>query len=467
MPQASTRASVIFAALLGGDMNASGWLLTLVLIAAVGFAGFAWVRAEGELPALEGPEELVVGRGGVKVDLRVSDQSSGLRSVRVAITHPGGEQVLLDESYPGNLLSGGVRNEHATSLDLDPERIGDAKGAVALRITVHDWSWRGGFGGNETRRDVPLRVDLEPPRIGVHSGLTYVRQGGSGSVAYQLSETAARDGVRIGAAEFRGFPRPGGGASERIALFAVPTDADANAPVRVFAEDAAGNASEAAWSVVVQPYAQPEGRVQLSASFLELVVPRLAPQGAVVNPDAAFHDVNTRVRAENEARIRQLVADTAPEPLFSGNLHQLANSKVTSRFGERRTYWVDDREISRAVHYGYDLASFAAAPVTASAAGRVLYAGDLGIYGNCVLLDHGLGLSSLYGHMSRIDVEAGARVEGDQVLGLTGATGLAGGDHLHFALLVGDIYVDPLEWWDAKWVTEHVEPNLHPQVQVQ
>jgi murein DD-endopeptidase MepM/ murein hydrolase activator NlpD len=207
--------------------------------------------------------------------------------------------------------------------------------------------------------------------------------------------------------------------------------------------------------------------VQLSASFLELVVPRLAPQGAVVNPDAAFHDVNTRVRAENEARIRQVVANTASEPLFTGSLRQLANSKVTSRFGERRTYTVDDREISRAVHYGYDLASFSAAPVTASAAGLVLFAGDLGIYGNCVVLDHGLGLTSLYGHLSRIDVAAGARVEGDQVLGLTGATGLAGGDHLHFATLVGDVYVDPREWWDAKWIADHVEPNLHPPTQVQ
>jgi murein DD-endopeptidase MepM/ murein hydrolase activator NlpD len=294
-----------------------------------------------------------------------------------------------------------------------------------------------------------------------------VRQGGSGSVAYRLSEPVARDGVRVGDLSFRGFPKPGGGVNERIALFAVPTDSSAGAAIRVFAEDAAGNASEAGWQVVVQPYAQPEGKVQLSAAFLETVVPRLAPQGAVVNPDAAFHDVNTRVRAENEKRIRELVANTAPEPLFAGNLHQLANSKVTSRFGERRIYVVDGREVSRAVHYGYDLASLSAAPVTAAGPGKVLFAGDLGIYGNCVVLDHGLGLASLYGHLSRIEVEVGAKVEANQRLGLTGATGLAGGDHLHFALLVGDVYVDPLEWWDAKWVADHVDPNLKPQPQPQ
>jgi murein DD-endopeptidase MepM/ murein hydrolase activator NlpD len=447
-------------------MKASGWLLILVLIAVAGIGGFAWYRAEGEPPGLAAPEaEVVIGRAGVKMELSATDARSGLRSLRVTVAQPGGaEQVLLEEAYPGNLLSGGTRSEQTASLQLDPAALGALKGPATLSIAVHDWSWRGAFAGNETRRDLPLRVDLEPPRIEVTSGIsgiTYVRQGGSGTVAYRVSEPTARDGVRVGAAEFRGYPRKGGGTNERIALFAVPTDSDAKSAVRVFAEDAAGNSSEAGWAVVVQPYVQPEGRVPLPAAFLEQVVPRLAPGGAA--GDAAFQDVNTRVRAENEKRIRELAADTAPELLFSGHLHQLANSKVTSRFGEKRIYTVDGREISRAVHYGYDLASLSGAPVTASAAGRVLYAGDLGIYGNCVVLDHGLGLASLYGHLSRIDVEAGARVESDQQLGLTGATGLAGGDHLHFATLVGNTYVDPIEWWDAKWVTDHVEPNLNPQ----
>lgn len=446
-------------------MKASGWLLILVLVAVVGLGGFAWYRAEGEAPGLTAPEgELVIGRAGVKVDLKATDARSGLRSIRVAVAKPGAaEQVLLEESYPGNLLSGGTRSEQTASLQLDPAALGKFEGGT-LSIAVRDWSWRGGLGGNETRRDLPVRVDVDPPRIEVTtgiSGITYVRQGGSGSVTYRVSEPTARDGVRVGAVEFRGFPRKGGGANERIALFAVPTDIDAKAPVRVFAEDAAGNSSEAGWSVVVQPYVQPEGKVQLTQTFLEQVVPRLSPGGA--SGDAAFQEVNTRVRAENEKRIRELVSNTAPELLFTGNLHQLANSKVTSRFGEKRIYMVDGREVSRAVHYGYDLASLSGAPVTASAAGRVVYAGDLGIYGNCVVLDHGLGLASLYGHLSRIDVAVDARVETGQQLGTTGATGLAGGDHLHFATLVGNTYVDPIEWWDAKWVTDHVAPNLNPQ----
>jgi murein DD-endopeptidase MepM/ murein hydrolase activator NlpD len=112
------------------------------------------------------------------------------------------------------------------------------------------------------------------------------------------------------------------------------------------------------------------------------------------------------------------------------------------------------------MHYGYDLASFTAAPITTAAAGRVVYAGTLGIYGSCVIVDHGLGLATLYGHLSRLDVAAGARVEQGQRLGLSGETGLAGGDHLHFAVLVGETYVDPLEWWDASWMRSHIYSRL-------
>ncbi|MEN8183163.1 MAG: M23 family metallopeptidase, partial [Myxococcota bacterium] len=131
-----------------------------------------------------------------------------------------------------------------------------------------------------------------------------------------------------------------------------------------------------------------------------------------------------------------------------------------SRFAEERTYLVEGREVSKAIHYGYDLASLSHAAIVAANRGRVLFAGDLGIYGQTVILDHGGGLTSLYGHLSDIDVAEGDLLEKGEELGRSGTTGLAGGDHLHFAVQVGGVYVDPLEWWDGKWVREHVEAKL-------
>jgi murein DD-endopeptidase MepM/ murein hydrolase activator NlpD len=421
-------------------VNTSGLFVLLALILLVGGGIATWIRAEGTPPALELPEALVVGRTGGTLALAASDAESGLRSLDVRIQHAEGEIPLLAESFPGNLISGGARSEHDARIPLQPDALAAIRGEAQLIATSRDWSWRQLFSGNETVTQVPFTLDLEPPRVTVSTGLTYVRQGGSGAVAYRVSEPTLVDGVQVGERLYRGYPLPGGIAGERIALFAVPAELD-NAVPRVIARDAA---------------------VNLPQSFLTRVVPRLAGDGSEGDLAALFHEVNTRLRAENEARIRELLADSAQTPYFEGALTQLRNSQVTSRFAEQRTYLVDGRSISSATHYGYDLAATAAAPITAAGPGRVAFAGELGIYGNCVLVDHGLGLASLYGHLSRLDVKEGDPVRQGDTLGLSGATGLAGGDHLHFAVLVGESYVDPLEWWDEKWVQSHVMARFEP-----
>jgi murein DD-endopeptidase MepM/ murein hydrolase activator NlpD len=443
-------------------VNSAGWLTVVLVALLVGAGALLWTRGEGSAPSVEAPEALIAGTAGARVALAIADDGSGLRALRVDLVHAGGELELLEEKYPGNLLSGGVRAEHAVDLALEPERLAEISGDALLRISVRDWSWRGGFDGNQTLRDVPLRIDLHPPTIQISTGLTYAKQGGSGAVAYRISEPVARDGVLVGEHFFRGFQNPGGGDHERVALFAIPADQSHDVSIAVVAEDAAGNSSRARWPIVVKPNPMPKANVTLSWGFLENVVPRFAAEGAADGADlvAAFDRINTQVRSENEARIRTLLAESTPVFFPDARLEQLRNSKVTSRFGEQRAYFFEGRQISSAVHYGYDLASFAAAPITAAAAGRIAYAGELGIYGNCVLVDHGLDLATLYGHLSRLDVSEGARVEQGQRLGLSGETGLAGGDHLHFAVLVGDTYVDPIEWWDAKWVQTHVHPRL-------
>jgi murein DD-endopeptidase MepM/ murein hydrolase activator NlpD len=267
----------------------------------------------------------------------------------------------------------------------------------------------------------------------------------------------------VGDAFYAGYPHPDA-PDRRIALYAVPTNAPEKPAVRVEAEDAAGNVGTGRWSVVVQERVLPEASVTLPETFLEHTVRDLAEASDIDTADlhAAFREINSAMRSANEQKIRDLTAPSSPKPLWSGPFEQLVNSKVTSRFAERRTYFVGGVKNSEATHFGYDLASTSLAPITAANAGRVVYADELGIYGNCVLIDHGLGLASLYGHLSRIDVKAGEEVAKGHPIGLSGATGLAGGDHLHFAILVGGSYVDPLEWWDPTWIRTHIDPNLSP-----
>jgi len=101
-----------------------------------------------------------------------------------------------------------------------------------------------------------------------------------------------------------------------------------------------------------------------------------------------------------------------------------------------------------------------AIPVLAANDGKVLHASWLGIYGNCLILDHGMGVASLYGHLSSIDVKVGDSVTKGQTLGRSGMTGLAGGDHLHFTMLVSGHPVNPVDWWDPHWIRDRIERKL-------
>ena len=119
------------------------------------------------------------------------------------------------------------------------------------------------------------------------------------------------------------------------------------------------------------------------------------------------------------------------------------------------------------MHLGYDLAVTQHVGVEASNDGRIVWAAPLGIYGNCVVVDHGYGLQTIYGHMSRIDVHEGDMVKRGQVMGLSGMTGMAGGDHVHFAMQLDGVQIDPKEWWDPHWIKDHITrsastPVWHP-----
>ncbi|HTY16940.1 MAG TPA: M23 family metallopeptidase [Myxococcota bacterium] len=438
----------------------------LGLLLAVGAAGVATLRCEGTPPSVKAPERLAIGHAPRSVAIEVDDAGSGVNEVAVALVHPGGEATLLTESFPARWIPfGAPAPPQHLEVPIDPTALGLKEGTATLRITATDHAWRHGLSGNQTQVEVPVALDFHPPRITLQPANSYERRGGAGAVVYEVSEATARDGVQVGE---RFFPsvRPGGGdahaAGPRFALFPLPIDAPPDAKPIVVAVDAAGNEGRAVPQIHVTERTFPEVLLPLSPKFIDEKIPELA---GIVGVDAsdhvkAFQEINTRIRGENEARIREVVKDSAPEPLFSGAFEQLANSKVTSTFAESRSYLVDGKKVSESRHYGYDLAALASTPVTASNAGRVLFAGENGVYGNCVILDHGLGVSSLYGHLSAIHVQPGDKIEKGQVLGLSGQTGLAGGDHLHFAILLDGVYVDPVEWWDPKWVREHVEEPL-------
>jgi murein DD-endopeptidase MepM/ murein hydrolase activator NlpD len=366
------------------------------------------------------------------------------------------------------MAGGAPGTEHVTvDLLLDPRTLNLPDGRATLTISARDWSLREGFAGNRNEARVQLAIDTKPPSISVESGLTYIYRGGSAAAVYRVDSDSERDGIQVGDAFFRGYSFPlsqpqEGSRLHRIAFFAIPVEAEADPTVQVVASDLAGNQSTANFPARVLERQFPSGRISLSSRFLESVAVPLAEAEhfSSSDPISAFQQVNRDLRARNEAQILEIVAASAPELYWSQSFSQLENSEVTSRFAEKRSYFVDGEEVSHARHYGFDLASTSGAPITAANSGVVLFAGGLGIYGKTVVVDHGMGLTSLYAHLSNTEVNQGDRVQKNERLGSSGATGLAGGDHLHFAILVGHTYVDPMEWWDPRWVRSHIDAVL-------
>ncbi len=316
-----------------------------------------------------------------------------------------------------------------------------------------------------------LAVRLTPPIISAVSRYHYINQGGSEMVVYHVSPADVSSGVRVGNYTYRGYPASGAHIANadpglKVAFFALLWDQDPNTPISLFARDDVGNEAHATFDYRVIPKRFRESRISIDDRFLQKVVPPIlehAPQLKVADPAnllAAFLRINGELRREDTARIAALAQSSAPEILWRGPFKQLVNTAVEAGFADQRTYVYRGEVVDHQVHLGYDLASFAGAPIYASNRGRVVHAGWLDIFGNCVILDHGMGLQSLYGHMSSISVKVGDMVDQGAELGRTGSTGLAGGDHLHFTMLLGGNAITPIDWWSAKWVQDRILRKL-------
>ncbi|MFH2100076.1 MAG: M23 family metallopeptidase, partial [Pseudomonadota bacterium] len=152
--------------------------------------------------------------------------------------------------------------------------------------------------------------------------------------------------------------------------------------------------------------------------------------------------------------------DTARTMLWEGVFERLPRASNRAGFGDRRNYLYKGEIVDNQSHLGVDLASTARSPVPAGNTGIVVLAGTVGIYGETVMLDHGYGLYSSYSHLSQISVTKGQTVKKGEIVGVSGSTGLAGGDHLHFAVMVHDSFVDPKEWWDPSWIKNNITSKI-------
>lgn len=432
-------------------------ILVLILLAGVGAgAYYLGPRLESGPPQIKvSPDPEALGAAAV-LEIAVSDSGSGLRSIRATLSAGGAEQTVASEEYSQPVA------EKKISVPL-AKLAGLKEGAAVLRVSARDASLWNSFQGNEAAVEKHFTIDTTPPVVELVADDRYVNFGGAGAIVYKVSADTVTSGVKVGERFFPGFPgQIKSHPDHMFALFAHPYDAPEQAKALLVATDKAGNTRQVALAYELKNVRYKKSTIALSDSFLQnKVAPLLgetaARQGA---PKDVFVAVNKGLRKENEDRIAQVTRKASPNILWKGAFGQLTNSKVEANFADQRTYTYNGEPVDTAYHVGYDLSVTRHYPVEAANSGVVAFTGDLGIYGNTVILDHGLGLFTLYSHLSSIDAKVGESINPRQILGKTGETGLAAGDHLHYGVYLDGVAVLPVEWWDAKWIRDNIEPKL-------
>jgi murein DD-endopeptidase MepM/ murein hydrolase activator NlpD len=417
---------------------------------------------EGSKPVVELVDGgTYLGRSG-EIGYRISDGDSGIRRFRLSLRQGEKSQLLHEEEFErasfrraaGPLLCEG-------RVPFEPGKAGFGDGAVEIIVEASDFSWGGWLGGNKTVLKVAAVIDTEPPRLNLLHGQRYILPGGSGIAIYRLSDPDSRHGVELDGRFHPGFPVGDGRDDTYIAYFALPYDQVKVESLKVVATDRAGNSAAVPFSPVVKKANQKRDSIAISDAFLAAKIPEFEEHYPEMDGDllAKYLYVNQVLRVENNNRISQLCGEPAAERFWRGSFQRMPGSSRAG-FADHRTYTYNGKEIDAQTHLGVDIASTRQADVRAANGGRVIFADYLGIYGNMVLLDHGQGVFSLYSHLSQMNVTPGTMVDQQTVLGLTGTSGMAGGDHLHFSMLINGEFVTPVEWWDQHWLEVNIEEPL-------
>ena len=315
----------------------------------------------------------------------------------------------------------------------------------------------GGLFHGTSRWEHDVNVATQPPVISADSDQHYLYLGMADLATMNITGNYTSAGVRVGDQTFRAWPVPGGKPG-LFSLFAFAWNIPPDTTPLAYASNGTGNDVTTPLKVIFPKREQPvytQHEIQISDQFMQKVLGELDSNGTG-DPVARFVKINTEMRQANNKTLADLRLKTADHFLWSQPFTRQSHAKAEATFADVRSYIYHGQKIDQQVHLGYDLAVTQHVGVEASNDGRVVWAAPLGIYGNCIVVDHGYGLQTIYGHLSRIDVHEGDMVKRSQIMGLSGMTGMAGGDHVHFAMQLDGIQIDPKEWWDAHWIQDHV-----------
>lgn len=436
----------------------------VVFVLIAGLGALLYFKLEGSPPSVSFQDFDEAIRADHDLHLRISDPKSGIRSVNITLEKDGKSVVLFDEAYPSiNFLLGGEIFEKDLIATIKPQEQGFSDGEAVFRLTARDYSWRNWWHGNKTVIEKPVLIDFNPPRIEVVSPQHNINQGGACLVVYKLSEPCPQHGVRVGENLFQGYPLEGDKDGRMACLFALDYRQGKDTEIALVATDRAGNSTKSGFYHHIRAKSFRSDQIQLSDGFLAQKMPEfdnILFTAKVTSPIEKFLAINRETRVADHEKFKGISKTSDGTMHWQGTFLRLPNAAPRAGFADHRDYHYQGKSVDRQVHLGVDLASLAHSPVPAANAGKVVFAGPIGIYGETVVIDHGFGLFSAYSHLSAIQAEAGQMVNRGDIIGNTGITGLAAGDHLHYGMLVAGVFVNPVEWWDPAWIKNNITSKI-------
>lgn len=359
-----------------------------------------------------------------------------------------------------------MKKENTVALEIaPPKQLYRLKSDKAkITITARDASKWNFFRGNVTNQEVNFVIDSKRPIVTDLTNSYAIERGGSALVIFKASDDHLKN-VKITTnfgKDFyaQPFMKPG----YYIALLAWPVQ-QANFRATIVAEDMAGNKAEDYVRLYLVDKQYKVSNIELKDAFLDGKIAELGDEfqetAGVSDRLEKFKIINETVRAKNEDIIHKITSKIDQKKMITDfsikPMYPIVNGAPVASYADHRIYSYNGKVISEAYHMGLDLASVHGAAITTQNPGRVVFASFNGLYGNNPIIDHGLGLYTLYGHCSSLNVAVGDEVKAGQLIGKTGMTGYAMGDHLHFGVLVQGIEVRPEEWMDTHWMKLNIE----------
>ncbi len=397
------------------------------------------------------PKDKFIGKNGYQI--LIKDKKAAIKQIKITISNALVSQTLFEKTFAENF------NRKLVNFKI-PSDITD--GNAVITVFASDKSIRHFLQGASKTVRKEIIIDKTSPTIDIFGLPIRIEKGGIGLAIWSVKDKfLKKTWVTVDGYKFPGYNADALiGKGHSFATFITwPIYSKASlGNATISAIDLAGNKT-----TVHLPVYWKQRRFRKTTIKITPLTIEKAMQTAGKSFDSKkelFLYVNRILRQKDNTEIRRLCRISEGNLLWHKRFLQLPHSVVTSQFNDLRSYFMGNQLIDKEFHLGYDLASTTHSDVPAAASGIIRFTGRLYLYGNVIIIDHGFGLFSLYAHLSKINVKKGMHVKQGEIIGITGQTGMAGGDHLHFGIYVSGIPANPIYLWDRRWIKSHIKKRI-------